>query len=112
MSTPTSVKLELTKAQLDMMVYMLGAIDLRSEPETLEIALDLRKKLSNSLKVFRPKNKPILDKYGKPMTDEEIEKAQEVAAKAAPAQADESKPSASSDDSKPNPQKQSDNIVS
>lgn len=89
MNTPTSVKLELTQKQLDMMVYMLGAIDLRSEPETLEIALDLRKKLSNALKVFKPKNEPTLDKYGKPMTDEEIKKAQEVAALATPAQAEQ-----------------------
>jgi hypothetical protein len=82
-----SIKLEMTEEQLNMMVYMLGAIDLRTEPETLQIELDLRKKLSNALKVFKPKNKPTLDRYGKPMSDEEVKKAQEVAAKAAPAQA-------------------------
>jgi len=91
MNILTSVKLELTQKQLDMMVYMLGAIDLRTEPETLEVAIDLRKKLANALKVFKPKNKPTLDKYGKPVSsetpDEQIEKAREVAAKAAPAQA-------------------------
>lgn len=79
-----TVKLELTEEQLNMMVYMLGAIDLRTEPKTLEVAMDLRKKLSNALKVFKPKNKPKLDKYGKP---EEIKKAQEVAAKFATPQA-------------------------
>jgi len=78
MNTPTSVKLELTQKQLDMMVYMLGAIDLRTEPETLEIAMDLRKKLSNALAVFKPKNKPKLDKYGKVLSEKE--QAQEVAA--------------------------------
>lgn len=80
-----SVKLEMTQEQLNMIVYMLGAIDLRTDPDTVQLALDLRKKLKNALEVFKPKNK--LDKYGKPMTDEEIEKALEVAAKVAPAQA-------------------------
>jgi hypothetical protein len=79
-----SVKLELTEEQLNMMVYMLGAIDLRTEPKTLETAMDLRKKLSNALKVFKPTNKPKTDKYGKPMSDEEIEKAQALAAEATP----------------------------
>jgi len=87
--SPKSVKLELTQKQLDMMVYMLGAIDLRTEPETLEVAMDLRKKLSNALEVFKPKNKPQLDKYGKPMSKKDIEEAQEVAALATPAQASE-----------------------
>ena len=87
-----SVKLELTEQQLNMMVYMLGAIDLRSEPETLEVALDLRKKLQNALEVFKPKNKPVKDKYGKPMTDEEIKKAQDVAKEFVPPQAQDSPP--------------------
>jgi|SRR5579884_1911716 len=82
MNTPTSVKMELTEKQLNMMVYMLGAIDLRTEPETLQIALDLRKKLSNALEVFKPKNNPKKDKYGKV-----IEEAQDVAEKFATSQA-------------------------
>jgi hypothetical protein len=87
-ATPSSVKLEMTREQLEMMVYMLGAIDLRTEPKTLEIAMDLRRKLEAAQKFIKaPKERPT-DKYGKPMTDEEIEKAQEVAALAAPAQAE------------------------
>jgi hypothetical protein len=82
---PSSVKLEMTPKQLDMMVYMLGAIDLRTDPATLEIAMDLRKKLQSAMKqVQRPKERPT-DKFGKHLTDKEIEekeKAQAVAAQA------------------------------
>ena len=74
---PQSVKLE-----------MLGAIDLRTEPATLEVAMALRKKLDNAQKFLKKKPERQKDKYGKPMTDEEIEKAQEVAKKFAPAQAE------------------------
>jgi|SRR5579864_208332 len=80
--TPRSVKLEMTAKELEMMVYMLGAIDLRTNPETLEIALALRKKLDNAQKFLTKKPARPKDKYGKPMSDEEIEKAQEVAAQA------------------------------
>ena len=78
--TLRSVKLEMTDKELNMMVYMLGAIDLRTEPETLEIAMALRKKLDNAQKFFKKTERP-KDKYGKPMSDDEIEKAQEVAKK-------------------------------
>jgi hypothetical protein len=86
MNKPTSVKLELTEKQLNMMVYMLGAIDLRSEPETIEVALDLRKKLSNALEIFKPKNNPKKDKYGKVIPEQE--NAQDVADKFATPQAE------------------------
>lgn len=80
---PTSVKLEMTAKELEMMVYMLGAIDLRTNPETLDVALALRKKLDNAQKFFEPKNKPKKDKYGKPMSDEERVAAQALATQAA-----------------------------
>ena len=86
---PISVKLEMTAKELEMMVYMLGAIDLRTDPTTLDVALALRKKLDNALKFFKAKPKPQKDKYGKPMSEEEIKKAQEVASLAAAAQAEE-----------------------
>jgi hypothetical protein len=53
---PKSVKLEMTGEQLNMQIYLLGAIDLRNDPKTVEIALDLRKKLQNASKFFQ---KPI-----------------------------------------------------
>jgi hypothetical protein len=81
-ATPVSVKLEMTRAQLEMMVYMLGAIDLRTDPKTLEVAMDLRNKLDSAQKFLgKPKSRPT-DKYGKHLTDEEIKKAQEIAAQA------------------------------
>jgi len=87
-ATPSSVKLEMTREQLEMMVYMLGAIDLRTDPNTLEVAMDLRKKLDSAQKFLgKPKNR-LTDTYGKHLIDEEIEKAREVAALAAPAQAE------------------------
>ncbi len=85
---PTGAKLEMTVAEVEMMVYMLGAIDLRTEPETLRVAMGLREKLSNVQKFLKKKPERPKDKYGKPMTDKEIEEAQEVASKLAPAQAE------------------------
>ena len=84
---PQSVKLEMTQEQLSMIVYMLGAIDLRNDPKTVEIALDLRKKLSNALEVFKPKNNPKKDRYGKVISEKE--QAQDVAEKFATPQAEE-----------------------
>ena len=46
----------MTGEQLNMQIYLLGAIDLRNDPKTVEIALDLRKKLQNASKFFQ---KPI-----------------------------------------------------
>jgi hypothetical protein len=97
----TFVKLEMTAKELEMMVYMLGAIDLRTEPETLKIAMALREKLSNAQKFLNKKPVRPKDKYGKPMTDEEIKKAQAIA--------QASNPSALNDDSVPNPEKQTGN---
>jgi len=82
LTAPTSVKLEMTAKELEMMVYMLGAIDLRTNPQTLDIALALRKKLDNAQKFLTKKPERPKDKYGKPMTDEEIKNAQEVATRA------------------------------
>jgi hypothetical protein len=79
---PRSVKLEMTAKELNMMVYMLGAIDLRTDPATLEIALALRKKLDNAQKFVNKKPERPKDKYGKPLTDDEIKQAQEIAAQA------------------------------
>jgi hypothetical protein len=76
---PSSVKIEMTQKQLEMMVYMLGAIDLRTDPATLEVALDLRKKLANAQKVFTKQPERPKDKYGRHLTDEEIKNAQEIA---------------------------------
>ena len=42
---PKSLKLEITEEQINMQIYLLGAIDLRNDPKTVELALDLRKKL-------------------------------------------------------------------
>ncbi len=71
--------------ELDMMIYMLGAINLQTDPETLRIALALRKKLDNAKKFVTKKPERPKDQYGKPMTDEEIEKARAIAAQASEA---------------------------
>ncbi|SRR5260221_836159 len=77
---PRSVKVELTEKEVEIIVYMLGAVDARTDAETFKWAYELRKKLGNAQKFFKPKNNPTKDKYGKVMSAEEIEKAQEVAA--------------------------------
>jgi hypothetical protein len=87
-----SVKLEMTEEQLNMIVYMLGAIDLRTDPDTLTVAMDLRKKLKNALEVFKPKNKPKKDQYGKVMSDEEKATAQQIAAQSQDANAEKLAP--------------------
>src|ERR1043166_7304431 len=80
-ATPSSVKLEMTPEQLNMMVYMLGANDLRTNPETLAIAMDLRKKLQAAEDfIKKPKKRP-KDRYGKHLTDEQINNAAETAGK-------------------------------
>lgn len=72
---PKSVKLEMTQEELNMQVYLLGAIDLRNDPQTVKLGLGLREKLKNALEVFKPKNKPKRDKYGKVITEEDLAKA-------------------------------------
>ena len=61
-----------------MQVYLLGAIDLRNNPQTVKLGLGLREKLQNALEVFKPKNKLKLDKYGKVITAEDLAKEEKT----------------------------------
>ena len=78
--TVKSAKLEMTDKQLRLMVWLLSGVDLRNDPEVVEIALDLRKKMKNALDSFEPKPFKKTDKYGKPIQETNEGEAQQAEA--------------------------------